>query len=66
MLRAGFVQENIRSALDDSDGLVHPSWSAGLAVMPSRGMSIAWNLNREYYGLINSVSLSANLLPGSA
>jgi hypothetical protein len=62
-LRAGFVQENIRSALDDSDGLVHPSWSAGLAVMPSRGMSIAWNLNREYYGLINSVSLSANLLP---
>ncbi|HSV97381.1 MAG TPA: hypothetical protein VLM75_10670 [Spirochaetota bacterium] len=62
-LHAGFIQENIRSAFDESDGLVYPSWSAGAAVLPARGMTIAWNLNREYYGTINSVSLSANLLP---
>ena len=62
-LHAGFIQENIRSAFDDSGGLIHPSWSAGIALRPARGVSMAWNLNREYYGPINSVSLSANLLP---
>ncbi|MCU0845760.1 MAG: helix-hairpin-helix domain-containing protein [Spirochaetes bacterium] len=62
-LHLGFIQENIRSALDDSDGLMYPSWSTGVAVIPARGVSIAWNLNREYYGPINSFSLSANLLP---
>ena len=62
-LRAGFIHKNIRSSFDESDGTITPAWSAGLSVAPARGISLEWNLTREYYGPINSLVVSANLLP---
>jgi hypothetical protein len=62
-LRAGFIHENIRSSFDKSDGTITPAWSAGLSVAPARGISLEWNLTREYYGSINSLAISANLIP---
>lgn len=63
-LRLGFLQENLHSLLEKSRrDLLYPNWSLGIALVPAKGVTLIYNLNRSYYGYINSIALSVNLLP---
>lgn len=62
-LRLAFVQENMYSLLERRRrDLLFPGWSLGLALVPVKGVTLLYNLNRTYYGFVNSIALSVNLL----
>ena len=62
-IEAGFRQEHIRSLADRAGRDLHfPEWSAGAALRPARGFAASWNITREYFGLVNTLAVSANLL----
>ncbi|MBN2040091.1 MAG: hypothetical protein JW864_08630 [Spirochaetes bacterium] len=62
--QCGFLQENIYSIFDgnEEEDFLYPSCSFGISILPARGISLSWNLNRVYYGYINSFSITANML----
>ncbi len=59
----GVRQENIGSLfMREREDLLFPETSAGVALKPARGVALIYNFNRTYYGALNSVAVSANLL----
>lgn len=59
----GFQQENVTSLFErERDDLLYPQSSGGLMIKITDGISLVWNINRMYYGYINSFSVSTNLL----
>jgi hypothetical protein len=63
-LHVGFLQEHALGLHGDArSDLLYPHSSFGVSLKPARGVSLLWNINRTYYGFINTVGLSANLLP---
>jgi len=59
----GFQQENVTSLFArERDDLLYPQSSGGLLIKIADGISLIWNINRMYYGYINSFSVSTNLL----
>ncbi|MBN2402787.1 MAG: helix-hairpin-helix domain-containing protein [Spirochaetes bacterium] len=71
-INIGYIQENIYSFYNrslknkDSDSntedFIYPNQSLGIALKPARGITFSWNINRIYYGYINSFSVTANML----
>ena len=63
-LHVGFLQEHALGLNDDARrDLLYPQSSLGVSLNPARGVSLSWNINKTYYGLLNTIGLSANLLP---
>jgi hypothetical protein len=59
----GFQQENVTSLFkSEREDLLYPQSSGGLLIKIADGISLVWNINRMYYGYINSFSVSTNLL----
>lgn len=63
-LHLGYLQENIHSMADKEkeEDFLYPASSLGIAVLPARGITLTWNINRMYYGYINNLSITANML----
>ncbi len=64
-INLGYSLENIYYLLDkkeDKTDFIYPNQSLGLAVKPARGITFVWNINKIYYGHINTFSATANLL----
>ncbi len=61
----GFIQENLLSMINGQkeEDYLYPNRIFGIALKPARGMTLAWNNNKIYYGYINSFSVTANVLP---
>lgn len=62
----GFIQENFLALMDrhkKEEDYLYPNQGFGIAVKPARGITLSWNVNKIYYGYINSFSVSANVLP---
>lgn len=58
------LQENMYTlAAGRESDLLYPATSGGVALRPVRGITFTWNLNRDYYGYINTFTVSAHLLP---
>ncbi|HQP48952.1 MAG TPA: hypothetical protein PKX12_09500 [Spirochaetota bacterium] len=58
------LQENLYTlAAGRENDLLYPATSGGIALRPVRGITFTWNVNRDYYGSINTFMLSAHLLP---
>lgn len=58
-----YLQENLYALLEDENDLLYPEKSFGISLKPAPGVSLVWNINKSYYGYINSFSATANLLP---
>lgn len=62
-IEAGFQQENARSLFNaEGEDLHFPAWSAGVALRPVRGFGASWNITSTFFGAVNTLSVSANLL----
>ena len=58
-----FQQENIASIfIKKRRDLLFPGWSAGAALRPMRGLTVAYNLNLTTHGYVHSVSAAAAVL----
>lgn len=66
-INIGFLQENIYSIInkkrEDDSEFLFPNRSLGIAIIPADGLTFTWNINKIYYGYINSFSVTANMLP---
>ncbi|MCX7679825.1 MAG: helix-hairpin-helix domain-containing protein [Spirochaetes bacterium] len=63
LIEISYHQENIRSFfLKEGSDIHYPSWSVGIALRPTEGFSMSWNLNKTYFSYINTFAVSANLL----
>ncbi|MCU0847650.1 MAG: helix-hairpin-helix domain-containing protein [Spirochaetes bacterium] len=59
----GFIQDNAISLfIKKRRDLLYPSWSSGVAARPIRGLTLAWNINKNPFGYSNSLSMSVNIL----
>jgi hypothetical protein len=63
-LRLSFQQENIGAVfLPERRDLLYPEWSAGVSLKPVPGFSLTWNLNKNHYQFVNTISASVTLIP---
>ena len=63
-ITVSILQENMYTlAAGRNSDLLYPATSGGVALRPVRGIAFIWNLNRDYYGFINTFAVSAHLLP---
>jgi hypothetical protein len=62
-IEAGAAAENIRSFFHADDFYIGESWNAGIRLKPFRGLSMIYNLGKDYSGYINTVSVTAHILP---
>jgi len=59
----GFIQDNAISIfVKKRRDLLYPAWSSGIAARPMRGLTLAWNINKNPFGYTNSLALSVNIL----
>lgn len=62
-IELAFQQENIGSLfVKKRRDLLPPDWSAGAALRPFRGLTLAYNCNSTATGYIHCISASANIL----
>lgn len=62
-LNISCLQENLYALREKKKDLLYPDRSFGISLKPADGISLVWNINKSYYGYINSFSVTANLLP---
>ncbi len=62
-IELAFQQENIVSLFARKRrDILYPEWSAGAALIPLKGLALAYNLNKTSSGYVNCVTASANIL----
>ena len=59
----GLTLENMRALFEKDDCLCPFSWGAGIALRPVKGLSLMYNLGRDLHGYVNTVSVTAHILP---
>ena len=63
-LETAVFADNIRSFFNDTDDFyIRENYGAGIKLKPFRGLSLIYNINKDYSGYFNSLSVTAHILP---
>jgi len=63
-LETAAFADNIRSFFDDTDNFyIRENCGAGIKLKPFQGLSLIYNVNKDYSGYLNSLSVTAHILP---
>ncbi|MCL1911774.1 MAG: helix-hairpin-helix domain-containing protein [Leptospirales bacterium] len=61
---AAVFAENIRASLGGADEFyIRENYSAGIKLKPFQGLSLIYNVGKDYSGYLNSLSVTAHILP---
>ena len=63
-LETAVFADNIRSFFNDTDDFyIRENYGAGIKLKPFQGLSLIYNVNKDYSGYLNSLSVTAHILP---
>jgi len=63
-LEAAAFADNIRSFFGDTDSFyIRKNYGAGIKLKPFQGLSLIYNTGKDYSGYLNSLSVTAHILP---